>query len=530
MATQTTNIPGSGYGNIYVDSLIWGCKWMGDPVEYWFGSGYLNGADSSIGAFTGREWSQAEMDAFEFALSQYEAVCNLEFEAAESFAAADMVWWLAPESAMGEGSLGMHEVPDGSYPQIYGYFNYDEPSWNNLTPGSYGYITIIHELGHGVGLAHPHDGGGEGDATKFPGVRSPWSTGTNGLNQGIWTTMSYNDGWSGARSTSSDYGWQGSLMAFDVAALQALYGANMTTRTGDDVYQLPTVNVEGTGWSCIWDAGGIDTISNAGSSLGATINLNEAPLTGSNAGGYISRAAGIVGGYTIANDALIENATGGSGNDTLVGNAAANVLDGGLGQDTMTGGAGNDTFHVDNSRDRVSESSGGGTDTVIATVTFTLPSHAEILQLAGSAAIGGTGNNLANTLIGNGAANALNGGTGQDVIVGGGGGDRLTGGRDADIFRFDDGDAGVGTVLRDTVTDFKSSQNDRIDVSAIDANSAVDGDQAFSFIGTAAFGSVAGQLRFAGGMLMGDVNGDGVADFEIALSGVSSFSASWAIL
>lgn len=274
MATQQDNIAGSGWGNTYIDSLIWGCRWTGDPIAYWFGSGAVPEEDSSIGAFTGAAWSAGEIAAFEYAVSQYEAVCNIDFEAAASQETADMVWWLAPESAMGEGTLGMHEIPDGSYPQVYGYFNYEESTWDGLRAGSYGYITIIHELGHGVGLAHPHDGGDERDATRFPGVRNPWSTGTNGLNQGVWTTMSYNDGWTGARSGSDAYGWQASLMALDIAALQALYGANMETRTGNDTYVLPTVNGAGTGWSCIWDAGGIDTISNAGSSLGATINLN----------------------------------------------------------------------------------------------------------------------------------------------------------------------------------------------------------------------------------------------------------------
>ncbi|HSV36334.1 MAG TPA: M10 family metallopeptidase, partial [Ramlibacter sp.] len=331
MATQTNSVPGTGYGSAYIDSLVWGCGWEGGPVSYYFGSGSVAADDSSLdgGAFTGASWLDAEKEAFETALDQFAEVCNLVFEEAATQADANIVWWLAPNSEIGSGILGMHEVPDESYSQIYGYFNYQHSSWANLTPGSYGYITVIHELGHGMGLAHPHDGGDHSDASLFPGVRSPSSLGTSGLNQGIWTTMSYNDGWSLAPSPSMAYGYQGALMALDVAALQALYGANMTVRTGDNSYALPQVNASGTGWSCIWDAGGTDTISNAGSAIACTINLNAAPLTGSAAGGYVSRDAGIYGGYTIANGVVIENATGGSGNDVLVGNVAANVLDGG---------------------------------------------------------------------------------------------------------------------------------------------------------------------------------------------------------
>ena len=532
MATQDTSVPGSGYGNTYIDSLVWGCAWTGGPVSYWFGSGFVPAADSSLdgGAFTGGAWTEAEEDAFEVALAQYSAVCGLEFEEAVDAASADIVWWLAPQSEIGNGVLGMHEVPDESYPQIYGYFNEQHSTWADLSLGSYGYVTVIHELGHGLGLAHPHDGGGEDDATRFPGVTSSSSTGTWGLNQGIWTTMSYNDGWTGAPSPSYGYGYQAGPMAFDIAALQALYGANMTTATGDDTYQLPGANGSGTGFTCIWDAGGAsDTISNAGSSTSCSINLNAATLTGSNAAGVVSRASGIYGGFTIANGVTIENATGGSGNDTLVGNAADNILDGGAGNDTMTGGAGNDTYHVQSSRDVVNESAGGGTDTVVASFTFTLRTGVENLVLTGSAALNGTGSSDANSLVGNSGRNQLNGGNGADTLVGGAGVDTLSGGKHADVFIFGDGDSGVGT-LRDVIRDFKASESDRIDLSAMDADTVTAGEQAFTFIGGAAFSGAAGQLRFASSILSADLDGDSVADFEIQLSGVRSFTAEVLIL
>jgi hypothetical protein len=91
---------------------------------------------------------------------------------------------------------------------------------------------------------------------------------------------------------------------------------------------LPTLNGDGsgTGWSCIWDAGGSDTISNQNSSGSCQIYLTAAPLTGTNAGGYVSWVGGIAGGFTIANNVVIENAIGGSANDYLVGNDFANIL------------------------------------------------------------------------------------------------------------------------------------------------------------------------------------------------------------
>lgn len=130
------------------------------------------------------------------------------------------------------------------------------------------------------------------------------------------------------------------------------------------------------------------------------------------------------------------------GNDTLSGLLGDDVLDGGKGSDTLKGGYGNDTFLVDSSSDVIAESSGQGTDTVQSIVTWTLGSNLENLALLGSAAINGTGNSLANTLIGNDANNTLSGSTGADRLEGRGGNDTLNGGGGADTM--------IGGVGNDT--------------------------------------------------------------------------------
>ena len=115
---------------------------------------------------------------------------------------------------------------------------------------------------------------------------------------------------------------------------------------------------------------------------------------------------------------------------------------------------------------------------------------------------------------------------GDDTLIGGAGTDKLTGGLGADTFKFNSvSDSGITAKTRDTITDFKSTQNDKIDLSGIDANSVVADDQAFTFINNATFSADAtGQLRFDSktGILYGSTNADTNAEFSILLSGVKS--------
>ncbi|SFK37162.1 VCBS domain-containing protein, partial [Falsiroseomonas stagni] len=154
----------------------------------------------------------------------------------------------------------------------------------------------------------------------------------------------------------------------------------------------------------------------------------------------------------------------------------------------------------------------GGLNSTARAVAITVTDVAEALRLEGSAGndslIGGTGND---TLLGFG---------GNDVLDGGVGPDSLTGGAGADSFLF----ASSLQANRDVVTDFSALEGDKIDLAAMDANTLFSGDQAFKWIGSASF-SAAGQLRFAGGILAGDVNGDGAADFQITLTGVTSLTS-----
>jgi Ca2+-binding RTX toxin-like protein len=155
--------------------------------------------------------------------------------------------------------------------------------------------------------------------------------------------------------------------------------------------------------------GGADTADYSDSASAVTVDL--------------SLATAQVSGGTASGDILsnIENLIGSGGNDTLTGSAADNRLDGGTGNDKLTGGAGNDTYIVDGAGDVLSDSS--GTDTVIASVNWTLGTAFENLTLVGSTATTGTGNASANIILGNDTDNTLDGGGGADVLKGGLGND-----------------------------------------------------------------------------------------------------------
>ena len=132
-----------------------------------------------------------------------------------------------------------------------------------------------------------------------------------------------------------------------------MYGINPDAASGDDTYKLPLENREGTGWRAIWDTGGVDRITAAGATAPVTIDLRNATLGDDvNAGGYVSRAEDVFGGFTIAHDwdgtnlgqaaglCVIEIAIGGKEDDVLIGNEADNLLKGKKGADVLVAGGG----------------------------------------------------------------------------------------------------------------------------------------------------------------------------------------------
>jgi Ca2+-binding RTX toxin-like protein len=221
---------------------------------------------------------------------------------------------------------------------------------------------------------------------------------------------------------------------------------------------------------------------------------------------------------------------GGDGNDTLDGGDGNDALVGGDGADVLAGGAGIDSADYSTSASAVTVDLFAGTGSGGAAEGDTLSSIENAIGSAFNDVL--TGSNDANQLSGgvgddrllDGYGNdRLDGGFGNDTLIGAEGSDVLVGGSGADTFVFVlTSDSAPGS--EDQITDFSRpnvAEADHIDVSMIDADGNTAGNQAFTYVGAAAFTDTAGELRYADHFLEGDINGDGAADFRVYVNVVS---------
>jgi Ca2+-binding RTX toxin-like protein len=359
-----------------------------------------------------------EKDAFFTAFNLYEQVADLVFVEVDNRAEADFkIITYNGTPGVGASLLGRMSAPNTDN-EGQAEFNSGDVRWSQagLQQGGFYFPTLLHELGHGMGMAHPHDNGGHSSVMRGAGGGTGGIGGGLGeydLSQQVFTVMSYNSGWQtspygtsrdgGITGTEVDhFGWVGTLSPLDIAVIQDKYGVNEDTGKGDDVYTIKDVNAPGNFYAAIWDAGGTDEIRYEGAK-DAVIDLRAATLQyEEGGGGRVSYAYGVHGGFTIANAVTIENAAGGGGNDKLTGNDAANRL---------TGNAGNDT---------------------------------------------------------------LAGGGGDDVLVGGAGKDALSGGAGNDLFAYSARTDSTVGANRDVISDF--AEGDKIDLSAVGATTFIGGD------------------------------------------------------
>ncbi|WP_163271099.1 M10 family metallopeptidase [Chelativorans alearense] len=426
-------------GDAYIDSLLGGVKWATLELTYsfpasasYYGAGYGYGEPGdNFGAL-----NVAQQTAARATFDLFSSVSNVIFtEIAETV------------TQHGDLRLAMSDKPSTAwayFPTTLAeggdmWFNKSRGYYDNSQKGNYAFTTFLHEAGHAVGLEHAHED------NVMPVERDSME----------YTVMSYRS-YVGASTTggytNEQWGYAQSLMMYDIAALQHLYGADYSTNSGSTVYSWsPTTGemfINGTGQGApganrifltVWDGGGKDTYDFSKYSTDLAVDLRPGKWTTTSSeqlaklhyDGSKIAAGNIANALLYGNDtrSLIENAKGGPGNDKIVGNGAANKLWGGAGNDVLSGGSGEDVLVGGAGADKLY----GGADN-------------DTLYGGGGndALIGGAGRDR---LYGSAGKDSLSGGGGNDVLVGGAGADKLDGGTGFDYGSYAGATAGVTARL-----------------------------------------------------------------------------------
>jgi hypothetical protein len=336
------------------------------------------------------------------------------------------------------------------------YFNAQKPIAIDPTSANGGIALYMHEIGHALGLSHsgPYN---IGDSSSYAAYARDAIFFEDSEQYSV---MSYFD----ANTTHAFLGSAKPVtpMLYDIAAIQRIYGANMNTRTGDNIYgfnanagqAFSITGVDDQVNFSIWDAGGRDVLDFSGYNQTQWINLIEEAF---------SSVGGLRNNISIARNVTIEDAYGGSGADSMLGSAAANLLrgnagadtlDGAMGNDTLEGGADNDVYLGVAADDRITEGADNGADTIIANTSLSMPENIEVVMIASGAVgislSGGNGNDI---ITGNELRNILYGGIGNDTLDGLGGDDDIFGGEGNDHIvagigaSYLDGGAGDDVIL-----------------------------------------------------------------------------------
>jgi hypothetical protein len=267
MANPTTSYFAQTGDNV-IDSLTNGYRWSLESTRT---------VDYSIsGGFSGEYWNVPMINVAQYmgaALDTFSYYANIRFNYVGSFSTPVTAGAAGSEinlsldgsyrffSNANQWAVGFFPSPTYAVHQAGDIFLNIQSAANTLPsyePGSQGWFLLLHELGHTLGLKHPHDNGGTGRPT-FAQV------GQLSLDSDLATIMSYNDdgGW-------NRFSWDPATpMILDVLALQALYGKNQSTNAGNTTFQLIQTNF----YTTFWDASGIDTLDASSSNTGWTIYL-----------------------------------------------------------------------------------------------------------------------------------------------------------------------------------------------------------------------------------------------------------------
>ncbi len=354
MATPTSNNVVVTYDlqqsfNNEIDSLIGGTKWgqglgTGVTLPYSFPLATAT-YDSSYGQNgNASEWNAGwtaldttQQLAFESVLSVFSGVANITFvELSDSATSVGEIRIAISQQVDIEGSGAWAYLPSSNPSAGDIWLSPDSFLSDSIVVGSWQFNTLIHELGHAIGLSHPFSSQ-SGSGASLP-------QGVDGSDNIFYTVMSYTDDPSGNEYSIDRY--PETPMLLDIQALQYLYGTNTSHNSGDTTYVFTS---NGKYFETIWDGGGRDSIDYTGSNSGATIDLREGqwsslgrPIVFTNDNGI--QQYNDVRTVWIAYGTEIEDAKGSKTNDVIYGNDLANELYGYLGIDSISGFGGDDKF------------------------------------------------------------------------------------------------------------------------------------------------------------------------------------------
>jgi len=441
-----TNPDGSHFftGNRNVDAILIGSKWGSTTLTYSFPTSGSN--------YNGAFLDSNGVNVYHLGLGpQQQAAARAAF--AQLASLTGLTFTEITETDTVHANIRISQTADQDAPSAYGGFPSDfrgvagdiwfgrtnQPYYDLAFKGTWGFATMMHEIGHTMGLKHGHQDYTSSDLSLYFGTSPRFGTQslTPDRDGQSWSLMTYTP----APFTNSNFAGEKinqpqSYMQYDVAALQYLYGANYNTNSGDSVYTFSQttgemfINGVGQGapagnkiYATLWDGGGNDTIDVSNYSNGVTVDLRPGEFSTLDTAqlannlayqNLVNLAPGNIAMSLLYNNdsrSLIENVKGGSGNDIFVGNTANNFLD---------GGAGSDTVIFTNATGVSVTLNDAGTDVVVSHdgETDTLRSIENIQGTSGD-----------DSLTGNSQNNVLSGGSGgSDSLIGADGDDRLIGG------------------------------------------------------------------------------------------------------
>jgi Ca2+-binding RTX toxin-like protein len=414
-------------------------------------------------------FNAAQQDVARKAISLWGDLVDIDFRETKS-GDADLTYANTfTGGAQAYAYLPFGDVDDAAYYEIYGFNEagrlggdvwidgYVASNFFPLTDSYYAVTTMIHETGHALGLSHPgdynatddNDGDGVPDPITYEGDAF---FAQDSLQYSI---MSYFDGYeTGAQFVDFEllnFAYPATPMVHDIAAIQAIYGVNLETRTGDDTYGFNST-LEGTAYDftantrpviSIWDADGNDTLDVSGFKTDSVINLNEGAFSSAGGAsrfytleevnaareklGFAARTQETFDYYqdlierlgitnpqfkdniSIAYGATIENATTGRGDDKIIVNDLANVVRGGRGMDTVSYETAESAVHISLKAGVVAEGTADAPNGAAGDSLFSIE--------------GAIGSRFSDTILGTAADNVLDGLRGDDVLNGRGGSD-----------------------------------------------------------------------------------------------------------